>query len=84
MNQVVAVVDDDSRVLQSLHNLLESAGHEVHLFTAGRQLLSAPSLRSINCLVTDIAMPEMDGLELSRKVRELRPSLPIILITAHG
>ncbi len=83
MKHHVAVVDDDSRVLESLENLLESAGHEVHLYSAGQQALSDPAFPAMECLVTDIAMPGMDGMELSRRARELCPSLPIILITAH-
>ena len=83
MKRLVAIVDDDSRVLESLEDLLESVGHEVHAYSAGQQALSDPAFPAMDCLVTDIAMPGMDGMELSRMARQLCPSLPIILITAH-
>ena len=84
MKRIVAVVDDDSRVLQALQNLLESAGHEVRLYGGAQQALSDPALGMMECLVTDVAMSGMDGIELGRRARRLRPSLPVIFITAHG
>jgi FixJ family two-component response regulator len=81
---VVAVVDDDLSVLQSLGDLLESAGYMVQVFPSATSLLDAVDLAGIDCLVTDIGMPEVtDGLELKRIVHRHRPDLPIILITGR-
>jgi FixJ family two-component response regulator len=80
---IIAVVDDDQRFLQSLESLLESAGHTVFLFTSAAALLDSSRLAEIDCLISDVNMPVMDGLELSRVVHAARPALPIILITAH-
>ena len=80
---IIAVVDDDQRFLQSLESLLESAGHTVFLFTSAAALLDSIRLAEIDCLISDVNMPVMDGLELSRVVHAARPALPIILITAH-
>jgi len=80
---IIAVVDDDQRFLQSLESLLESAGHTVFLFNSAAALLDSSRLAEIDCLISDVNMPVMDGLELSRVVHAARPALPIILITAH-
>ena len=82
-NPLIAVVDDDPRVLGSLENLLESAGYAVSLFTSGAALLEAARLDKIDCVISDINMPEIDGLELSRLLQTARPRLPMILITGH-
>ncbi|KQV78134.1 response regulator [Rhizobium sp. Root1220] len=78
---VVAIVDDDARLLVSLGDFLESAGYGVRAFTSGRAFLDGGSLPAIDCLVTDITMPEFDGFELQDEVNALRPDLPVILMT---
>jgi FixJ family two-component response regulator len=80
---IIAVVDDDQRMLQSLENLFESAGHTVRLFASSAALLESGSLAEIDCLLSDVNMPVMGGLELLRIVRAVRPELPVILITGH-
>ena len=80
---IIAVVDDDQRILESLANLLESADHEVRLFASAAALLESGSLTVIDCLISDIDMPVMDGFELLRATHLARPELPIILITGH-
>ena len=82
-NALVAVVDDDPRILQSLENLLESAGYTVRLFASAAALLESPGLGEIDCVISDINMPRTDGLELSRLLQSARPALPTILITGH-
>ena len=79
----IAVVDDDQRILESLKNLLESADHAVRLFASGAAMLKSGCLAEIDCLISDIDMPVMDGFELLRVVRAARAELPIILITGH-
>lgn len=80
---IVAVVDDDERLLESLENLLESAGHVVRTFSSAQSLLDSDALPAIDCLITDIGMPDMDGFELQRLVSERLPDLPVILITGR-
>ena len=80
---VVAVVDDDQGILRSLEFLLESADYAVHLFTSGPALLQSGCLPKIDCLISDIEMPGMDGFELLRLVHAIRPGLPAILITGY-
>jgi FixJ family two-component response regulator len=81
--KVLAVVDDDSRVLESLEDLLESAGHTVHLFRSAQALLEDEAFGKIDCLISDIGMPTIDGFDLERLARAARPELPVILITGR-
>jgi FixJ family two-component response regulator len=83
-NFIIAVVDDDPRILESLGNLLESADYAVRLFASATTLIESGCVAEIDCLISDIGMPLMDGLELMREVHAARPGLPIILITGHS
>ena len=80
---VVAVVDDDQGILRSLEYLLESADYGVRLFTSATDLLASGCLSVVDCLISDIDMPGMDGFELLRLVHASRPGLPAILITGY-
>jgi FixJ family two-component response regulator len=80
---IIAVVDDDQRILESLEILLESADHAVRLFASGAALLESGCLAHIDCVISDIDMPEIDGFELLQAVHAVRPGLPIILITGY-
>ncbi|WP_448045032.1 response regulator transcription factor [Bradyrhizobium liaoningense] len=79
----IAVVDDDVRILESLQDLLESAGHSVCSFSSAQSLLEDDVLPEIDCLIADIGMPLINGFELHRLARDARPDLPIIFITAR-
>jgi FixJ family two-component response regulator len=80
---IVAVVDDDPRVRQSLESLIESAGFTARVFSRAEDFLREDHLTAMSCLITDVRMSGMDGLELQRRVRLRRPELPIIFITGH-
>lgn len=79
---VVAIVDDDPRLLESLEDLLESAGYVARCFSAAPGLL-ANGLSDVDVLITDIGMPGMDGFELRGLVKKVRPELPVFLITGR-
>ena len=83
IRRTIAVVDDDYRILESLESLLESAGHVVHLFPSAEAFLATGVLGDIDCLISDIGMPGMDGFALLRLAQLDRPGLPVILITGR-
>ena len=83
IRRTIAVVDDDYRILESLESLLESAGHTVRLFPSAEAFLEAGVLGGIDCLISDIRMPGMDGFALLRLAQLDRPGLPVILITGR-
>ena len=80
---VVAAVDDDQRILESVELLLESADYDVRLFSSARALLESGGLHEIDCLISDVGMPVMDGFALAQAVQAARPGLPVILITGR-
>lgn len=83
-SRVVHVIDDDADVRQSLAFLLSTAGLAVRVHDSAAAFVQAlPELEG-GCVVTDIRMPEMDGLELQRYLKEHRIALPVIVMTGHG
>jgi FixJ family two-component response regulator len=80
---VVAVVDDDPRALESLADLLEAAGYDVRLYPSATSIWKRGGLAGIDCLITDIGMPDMDGFELRRLALAECPELPVMLITGR-
>jgi FixJ family two-component response regulator len=81
---VVAVVDDDDLLRDALRRLLKASGLEAVTFESAEDLLSSGRLREIACLIADVRMPGMSGLELQARLRAERYPIPIIFITAHG
>src|SRR6202142_3879143 len=81
---IVAAVDDDFRVRESLENLIESAGYEPVVFSSAEEFLQSGTLTAATCVITDVRMPGMDGIELQRRIRFVRPALPVIFISAHN
>jgi len=80
---IVVGVDDDFRIRESIESLVESAGYTAFVFSSAEQFLQSGTLAAAVCLVTDVRMPGIDGLELQRRVRLERPDLPVIFISAH-
>ncbi len=81
---LVHVVDDDASVRESLALLLESAGFSVRTYDSAPAFLRAVSDRAAGCVLTDVQMPELNGLELQRRMSELGIRLPVIVMTGHG
>jgi FixJ family two-component response regulator len=78
----IAIVDDDESVREAITGLLRSLGLSVEAFPSAVELLSYPAIKDISCLIADIHMPRMTGVELHRRLRELGYTVPTILITA--
>lgn len=82
-NPTVYVVDDDADVLGSLRFLLESDGFKVRTFRNGSALLNAARSSDVDCFVIDYKMPDMNGIDLARRLRNRDMAAPIILITGY-
>jgi two-component system response regulator FixJ len=81
---IIHVIDDDEAVRDSLSFLLESAGMTVRSYDSARSFLAALATLEPGCIVTDVRMPEMSGLELVRELNVRACALPVIVITGHG
>lgn len=81
---VVAIVEDDEAVLHSLRLLLEARGMEVVCHASAESFLASAGAQLPSCVVTDVRMPGMSGLELQRELKRRNLTMPIILITGHG
>jgi FixJ family two-component response regulator len=80
----VFVIDDDRGMRQAIQDLVESVGLRAEAFTTGEEFLKRPRTADPSCLVLDVRLPQMSGLDFQRKLAELGLCIPIIFITAHG
>ena len=80
---IVVGVDDDIRIRESIESLVESAGFASLLFSSAEEFLKSGKLAEVSCLITDVRMSGIDGIELQRRVRFDRPQLPVIFISGH-
>ena len=84
MTPTVYVVDDDVSVRESLELLLLSTGWQVELFESARDFLARPRVLMPSCLVLDVALPDINGLDLQKRLIVDRADMPIIIITGYG
>jgi len=82
--QFVAIVDDDESVRGALAGLMEEAGLDARVFASAEDFLNSGLLRDTGCLIADIRMPGMSGLELQKTLNARACRIPTIFITAHG
>jgi FixJ family two-component response regulator len=83
-SKLVAIIDDDEAMQDSLRDLLEAAGLAARCFGRAEEFLKSDLHRKAACLIVDIRMPGMSGLELQAKLTQEECNVPIIFITAHG
>lgn len=81
---IVYVVDDDDAVRDMISWLMDSVKLKTKIFTNGRSFLDDFEAGEIACLILDVRMPEMSGMELQRELKSLDPDIPIIIITGHA
>jgi FixJ family two-component response regulator len=81
---MVFVVDDDAAVRAALENLLRSVGLRVAVFASAQEFLASALASAPGCLVLDVRLPGVSGLELQERLARSRPDLPIVFITGHG
>ena len=84
MVPLAAVVDDDISVRESLEGLIRSAGLEVKVFASAEEFLNSVHPRKADCLILDVRLPGMSGIELHRQLMARSCKVPAIFITAHG
>ena len=84
MARKVHVIDDDAAMRDSLNFLLDSAGFEVTLFETAQQFLDALPALAFGCVISDVRMPGIDGIELLKRLKALRSTFPIVVMTGHG
>jgi FixJ family two-component response regulator len=83
-SKLIAIIDDDEAMQDSLRDLLEAAGLAARCFGSAEEFLESELHARAACLIVDIRMPKMSGLELQAKLKEEDRNIPIIFITAHG
>jgi FixJ family two-component response regulator len=84
MTPLIAVVDDDISVRESLESLIRSVGLEVRVFASGEEYLNSAHPYKTDCLILDVRMPGMSGIEVHRRLRVSKCKVPVVFITAHG
>ena len=83
-SKIIAVIDDDEAMQDSLRDLIEAAGLVARCFGSAEEFLESDLHRKAACLILDVRMPKMSGLQLQAKLKEEESNVPIIFITAHG
>ena len=83
-NSIVYVIDDDESARSSLEFLLDVAGVRVRSFASGDEFLDSSPPLKLACIITDVRMPGMGGVDLTRRVKQKDPSVPVIVITGHA
>ena len=83
-NAIVWVVDDDVSVREALGSLIRSAGLRVETFVSAQEFLARAQTDAPNCLVLDVRLPGLSGLDLQKRMAELNLEIPIVFITGHG
>ena len=81
---LISVVDDDRSIVEAIVSLLESVGYAAAGFVSAQDFLNSPQLRRTACLILDVRMPAMGGLELQRRLLSDNNRTPIIFMTADG
>jgi len=81
---MVSVVDDDASLRRSVRNLLTSVGFRVQAFASAEEFLDSPQRANTGCLVLDLRMPGMNGLELLKHLGATGSRIPVVILTAHG
>jgi FixJ family two-component response regulator len=83
-SRLIAIIDDDEAMQDSMRDLLEAAGLVARCFGSAEKFLESDLHTRAACLIVDIRMPKMSGLELQARLKKEECSIPIIFITAHG
>jgi FixJ family two-component response regulator len=83
MSTLISIVDDDDGVRQALKSLIDSVGFRAEVFASGEEFLDSPFISQTDCLIADVRMTGMSGLELQERLNAAGASIPIVFISAH-
>jgi len=81
---LISIVDDDESMREAIQSLLRSVGFRAKTFASGEQFLQSEQIEHTACLILDVRMPGMSGLELQRRLMATQCRIPIVFVTAHG
>jgi FixJ family two-component response regulator len=81
---VIAIVDDDLSVREGLETLIRSAGWRVETFASAQEFLARPRAEAPSCLILDLQLPGLSGLDLQKRMAEVELEIPIVFLTGHG
>jgi FixJ family two-component response regulator len=84
INRVISIVDDDESVREAIESLIKSVGFNAKAFASAEELLNSKHIEDTSCLILDMRMPGMNGLELQRRLAADGYGIPIIFISAHS
>lgn len=82
-NALISIVDDDESVREAVEGLIESLGFRVNAFSSAMDFLASPTVAETSCMIADVHMPQMSGLELYQRLAAQGRDIPTILITAY-
>lgn len=80
---LITVVDDDESIRESLPDLIRAFGFSANAFSSAQEFLESDNLKATKCLILDVSMPGMSGLDLQKELKLRRQEIPIVFITAH-
>ncbi len=81
---LISIVDDDESIREAIQSLLRSVGFKAKTFASAEQFLQSDQIENTACLILDVRMPGMSGLELQRRLIATQCRIPIVFVTAHG
>jgi FixJ family two-component response regulator len=81
---VIAIVDDDPSVREGLQRLIRSAGWKAETFASAQEFLDRPRTKAPSCVVLDLQLPGLSGLDLQKRMAEVELDIPIVFLTGHG
>lgn len=82
-NGTISVVDDDPFAREGIGGLIQSFGYDVYTFSSGEHFLTSAAVNETECLITDLQMPGLSGLDLQRELHDRGRNIPVIFITAY-
>jgi two-component system, LuxR family, response regulator FixJ len=81
---IIAIIDDDEPLREALGSVLKAAGFVIDTFASAEEFLESPQRNRTSCLILDVRLPGMSGIELQRRLLDANYGVPIIFVTAHG